>query len=73
LKLKCDELLSNFAFEFNLRRYTECQREHWATEHKQACSAAAAQRDASTGRAAGGGGGNNNNKKNKKGKGKGKK
>jgi len=23
LKLKCDEPLSNFAFNFNLRRYTE--------------------------------------------------
>jgi len=23
LKLKCDKLLSNFAFNFNLRRYTE--------------------------------------------------
>jgi hypothetical protein len=23
LKLKCDELLSNVAFKFNLRRYTE--------------------------------------------------
>jgi len=26
LKLKCDTLLSNFAFEFNLRRYNEAVR-----------------------------------------------
>jgi hypothetical protein len=56
MKLKCDKPFSNYNLEVNLRRYSECQREHWATEHKQACSATAAQRDANTGRAPGGGG-----------------
>ena len=43
----------------------DCQREHWATEHKQACTMAAAERDAARPP-----GGSTNNKKNKKGKGK---
>ena len=30
LKLKCDELLSSFAFNFNLRRYTSCRDDRFA-------------------------------------------
>ena len=37
LKVKCDKLLSRFAFNFNLHRYSEELREHCIKEDLPAC------------------------------------
>ena len=40
LKLKCDESLSNFAFNFNLRRYTEAEFKYMDVKAMEKCMAA---------------------------------